>query len=116
MLWPIRLEWLMMLQKLSGPSMPFQDQRRRSLSSANLPTQGEILREDSRVKSTTSTSHILLYNLCNNTDVLDNILTVDLSTLDSLQDGFSARLERKSRISITGNLILLSQFRLGLDK
>ena len=74
------------------------------------------MREDSRVKSTTSTSHILLDDLCNNTDILNHILTVYLSTLDSFQDGFGARLERKSRITITGNLILFSQFRLGFDK
>jgi hypothetical protein len=106
----------MMLRKLSGPSMPFQDQRRRFSSSAILPTQGERLREDTRVKSTTSTSHILLDDLCNNTDILNNILTVYLSTLDSFQDCFSPRLEGKSCISITGNLILFSQFRFGFDK
>jgi hypothetical protein len=71
---------------------------------------------DSRVKCTACTAHILLDDLCNHTNILNDILAIQLALLDSLQDSLGSRFECKTSISISGDLILLGELGLGLDE
>lgn len=71
------------------------------------------MKVDLRVQSTTRTAHILLYHLCNNPDILNDILPLDLALLDRLQDTLGASFERQTRIAIAGDLVLLRKLGLG---